>query len=36
MAFAAWYEKVGYENGGARSFWIGRLTFGRNGGPVLR
>jgi hypothetical protein len=36
MAFAAWYGTVGYENGGARSLWIGTLSFGLLGRPYLR
>jgi beta-xylosidase len=36
MAFAAWYGKVGYENGGARSLWIGTLSFNLSGTPALR
>jgi hypothetical protein len=35
MAFAAWYGKVGYENGGSRSLWIGTLSYGLLGKPVL-
>jgi hypothetical protein len=35
MAFAAWYSKVGYENGGARSMWIGTLGYTRSGTPSL-
>lgn len=35
MGFAAWFGTVGYENGGARSMWIGTLRFDRLGAPVL-
>jgi hypothetical protein len=35
MAFAAWYGKVGYENGGVRSMWVGDLTFNHSGNPSL-
>ena len=35
MAFAAWYGKVGYENGGGRSMWIGELGFNHSGRPSL-
>jgi beta-xylosidase len=35
MAFAAWYGKAGYENGGARSMWIGTLTFNIFGTPSV-
>jgi hypothetical protein len=35
MAFAAWYGTVGYENGGARSLWIGTLDFSGSGKPTL-
>lgn len=35
MAFSAWYGKVGYENGGARSLWIGQLGFNLLGAPSL-
>jgi beta-xylosidase len=35
MAFAAWYGKVGYENGGARSLWVGTLSFNLVGKPAL-
>lgn len=36
MAFAAWYGKVGYENGGVRSMWIGSLGFSGEGTPALQ
>ena len=35
MAFAAWYGKVGYENGGSRSLWIGTLGFNLFGKPAV-
>jgi hypothetical protein len=35
MAFAAWFGPVGYQNGGARSLWLGSLGFSRDGIPAL-
>jgi beta-xylosidase len=35
MAFAAWKGSVGYQNGGARSMWLGSLRFRRDGTPAL-
>jgi beta-xylosidase len=35
MAFAAWAGRVGYQNGGVRSLWIGRLHFTAAGVPQL-
>jgi hypothetical protein len=35
FAFAAWYGKVGYENQGVRSLWIGTLGFSRSGTPSV-
>jgi hypothetical protein len=35
VAFAAWEGTVGYENGGARSLWIGTLTFRNSDKPLL-
>ena len=35
MVFAAWYQKVGYENGGARSMWVGTLGYTRGGSPTI-
>jgi hypothetical protein len=35
MAFAAWYGPVGYQNGGARSLWLGSLRFNLDGIPAL-
>lgn len=35
MAFAAWEGKVGYQNGGVRSLWVGRLGFTGAGVPQL-
>jgi beta-xylosidase len=34
MAFAAWYGIVGYQNRGARSLWLGYLSF-RSDRPLL-
>lgn len=36
MTFAAWSGTVGYENGGVRSMWIGRLGFTASGAPTLK
>jgi hypothetical protein len=35
MAFAAWYNTVGYEKGGARSMWLGTLGYSRYGSPII-
>lgn len=35
MAFAAWTQPVGYENGGVRCVWIASLDFDRLGRPRL-
>lgn len=35
LAFAAWDGPVGYQNGGARSMWIGTLRFNLFGQPAL-
>ena len=35
MAFAAWDGPVGYQNGGARSLWVGTLAFSSIGVPSL-
>jgi beta-xylosidase len=35
LAFAGWGGVAGYENGGARSMWIGPLTFSRSGDPSI-
>jgi beta-xylosidase len=35
MIFSAWYQKVGYENGGVRSLWIGTLGYTGSGSPAI-
>jgi hypothetical protein len=35
MVFAAWDNIVGYENGGARSMWVGTLGYTRSQSPTL-
>jgi beta-xylosidase len=35
VVFAAWYNTVGYENGGVRSMWVGTLGYSWSGSPTI-
>lgn len=35
LAYHAWYRCVGYANGCSRALWIGHLSFGTSGAPLL-